>query len=356
MKLLYITNGINGAGGLERVLSVKASLLAEEYGYDVTILSLNNAHLNPFYKFSSKIKMLSIPVNGNVVKYWLSYKKGIQKIVNKIQPDIISVCDDGLKAFFVPSFLRTKAKIIYERHASIYMDSDTSLKSRFLRFIMQRQATKFEKFIVLTEGNAKEWKSSNVMVIPNPLGFRSEAINPLNQKRIIAVGSHSLNKGYDTLLEIWKELGTQFPDWRLDIFGKVDRNQTYEKKAQELYLKNVQFYNPVKDIQSEYEKSSVLVLPSRSEGFGMVIIEAMTCGVPCVAFDCPSGPADIISNGKDGFLVENQNKKQFVQKLSLFLKNEALRQIMGKEAKQSVKRYLPENIIKQWEILFKNLK
>jgi len=118
LKLLYITNGINGAGGLERVLSVKASYFAEEYDDDVHILVLNDAHLQPFYQFSDKIIFHSIDVKGNPLQYFLRYKNGIQQVVDNVKPHEILVCDDGLKGFFLPSIIKTSAKWIYERHAS----------------------------------------------------------------------------------------------------------------------------------------------------------------------------------------------------------------------------------------------
>src|SRR5690606_31798802 len=108
--------------------------------------------------------------------------------------NIISVCDDGLKAFFIPQFLKSKAKIIYERHASIQLNTNNSLKGIMMQLLMQRQVSTFSKFVVLTQGNVKEWKAKNVIVIPNPSSFESSVENPLNQKRIIAVGSHSRNK------------------------------------------------------------------------------------------------------------------------------------------------------------------
>lgn len=355
MKLLYITNGVNGSGGLERVLSVKASGLAEKHGYDVHILGLNQGNEKPFYEFSPKIKFESILVAGNPLQYWKSYKKGIQNVVDEIQPDIISVCDDGLKGFFIPSFLKTKAKIIYERHASIRLNTDNSLKGKLMQWLMQRQAAKFDKFIVLTKGNIKEWKASNLAVIPNPLSFESIIENPLNQKRIIAVGSHSFNKGYDLLVQIWKNIEKDFPDWQLDVYGKIDSKKTFLKMAEERGLKNIHFHLPVQNIQAEYENSSVLVLPSRSEGFGMVLIEAMECGLPCVSFDCPSGPADIIKDGEDGFLIAPESIDEMVEKLSLLIENEELRKSMGQNAKENVKRFSPNIIVQQWDELFKKL-
>lgn len=352
MKVLYITNGINGSGGLERVLSVKASALAEEFGYQVSILCLNGAHEHPFYDFSRKIQFVSITVGGNPIQYLSSFRRGLQQVVNQIDPDVISVCDDGLKGFFVPNLIKTRAAVLYERHASINLNTDASLKGRIVKALMKRQVTRFDRFVVLTKGNIAEWNKPNVIAIPNPLGFEIKKGGGLNQKRIIAVGSHSRNKGYDLLLEVWKEVSGRFPDWKLDIFGRLDREQTFVKMAKEMNLTRVTFHEPVKDIRSEYLQSSVLTLPSRSEGFGMVLIEAMACGVPCVSFDCPSGPADIISEGQDGFLVENENTRSFGSKLTLLMENEELRQKMGDRALQNVERYLPQNIVKQWHELF----
>ncbi|TXK75411.1 glycosyltransferase family 4 protein [Mesonia sp. HuA40] len=363
MKILYITNGINDAGGLERVLSIKSSYLAEHFNYDITILSLNNNHLNPFYKFSDKINMISIPVEGNVVKYILSYKDGVKSIIGKIQPDLISVCDDGLKGFLIPIFLNLKVPIIYERHASVNLNfnrGDYNLlgqfKNKLQYFIMQRAAKKFDRFVVLTNGNLKEWRSTNLLVIPNPLSFLPKQMARLQNKEVIAVGSHSYNKGYDLLLLAWKKVLQNQPDWSLNIYGKIDENRTFLTQAENLGLEEaVNFIPPVKEIQTKYIESSIMVLPSRSEGFGMVLIEAMACGVPCVSFDCPEGPADIIENGKDGYLVENGNIEKLASHILKLIEDENLRVEMGAKARENVKRFLPEVIVKQWDELFKSL-
>lgn len=355
MKLLYITNGINGSGGLERVLSVKASALAEDFGYEVSILCLNKGGENPFYTFSPKIRIRSIEVGGNPLQYLKQYKKGLQRAVDHLQPDVISVCDDGLKGFFLPSLIKTKAKWIYERHASIQLNTNTSVKGKIMQWLMKLQVPKFDRFVVLTNGNVAEWDMPNVIAIPNPLSFETHEVSPLDEKRIIAVGSLSYNKGYDMLLDIWQKLEPRYPDWRLDVFGKADPDNLFKKMAQEKQLKSLFFHDPVQDIKKEYLESAVLVLPSRSEGFGMVLIEAMACGVPCVAFDCPSGPADIIINNEDGLLVEKENTHALAEKLILLIEDAALRKKMGKKARENVKRYEAQEIVRQWDVLFREL-
>ena len=356
MKLLYITNGINGSGGLERVLSVKASYLTEHYNYEVTIVSLNEIFPNSFYTFSPKIKLQTIFVSGNPIAYFIAYIKGLKKIVKEIKPDVISVCDDGLKGFFIPILLKISIPIIYERHASIKLNTNSTLKGKIIQFFMQKQIDKFSRFIVLNDSNKKEWHADNVIAIPNPLSIYPKKTAKLVEKKVIVVGSHSYNKGYDLLLLSWQKIVESNPDWELHIYGKKDIDSTFINLADILKLSNsVFFHEPVVNIQEKYLDASIAVLPSRTEGFGMVLIEAMACGVPCVAVDCPSGPKDLINKKEDGFLVENGNVDELVKSINLLISDEKLRKDMGLKAKDNVKRYMPEIIVSQWNQLFKEL-
>lgn len=364
MKLLYLTNGICGSGGLERVLSVKASALAEDYDYEVHILVLNESvEQKPFFEFSEKIIRHSINVSGNPVQYWKSYKNGIKSKVAEINPDVISVCDDGLKGFFIPKILGRKIPLVYERHVSKQIELNSEMsglqraavrqKFRMMDFL----ATDFDKFVVLTPGNKSEWPLLNLDVIPNPLSFLPDKVSTLQNRKVIAVGKQSYQKGYDLLLQSWALLHDKKSGWELHIYGKQEPNLKLENLAEKLGISNsVFFHSPEKNIVEKYQDSSVFVLSSRFEGFGMVLIEAMSCGVPCISFDCPHGPGDIINDGKDGFLVENGNIEKFAEKLSLLINDEQLRKEMGNNARQTSENYKPENILKVWDALFKKLK
>lgn len=357
MKLLFITNGITGSGGLERVLSVKASMLAEDFGYNVHILSLNEKGKESFFEFSPKVYRHSVSVAGSAFQYAKSYTKGIQQKIKEIQPDIISVCDDALKGFFLPIVIRSDAKWIYESHASILLSNQgdgVSLHQRFQHLLKQFLGRRFSKIVLLTDRNMKEWTLPQLEVIPNPLPFQTENVSTLQNKQVIAVGSYSYNKGYDLLLKIWAQIEPGFPDWELNVYGR----STYEnlsEEAERMNLSSVHFFPPDPDIQEKYKESSVFVLPSRSEGFGMVLIEAMSCGLPVVSFDCPHGPGDIITDGQDGFLIENGHIEAFADKLSQLMQNSDLRQKMGNEARETSKKYHPEKIASQWDRLFKSL-
>jgi glycosyltransferase involved in cell wall biosynthesis len=360
MKLLYITNGIKDPSGLERVLSIKASYLAEEMGYAVHILTLNNKGAQPFYAFSTKITYHDVLVGGNPLQYINHYIHGIKKVVNTIQPDIILVCDDGLKGFFLPLLMRKPCPMFYERHVSKVVElgekpsffKKLTVGAKF--FLMQQLGKTFDQFIVLTPDNTQEWPMRNVRVIPNPLSFYPSESSALTAKKVIAVGKHSLQKGYDRLLQSWVEVQQVHPDWQLEIYGKFDERYRLKELAQSLQVDaTVTFFPPVADIQAKYLESSIFVLSSRFEGFGMVLIEAMACGVPCVTFDCPYGPADIVSHQKDGFVVRNDAISAFAQSIIHLIEDENLRKDFGKAAKQNVKRFLPEVIMPQWDTLFK---
>ena len=363
MKLLYITNGINGSGGLERVLAVKASYLADTLGYEVHILTLNNGDKKPFYEFSQAIKFHDIKVGGNPITYFLSYKKGIKNVLQSVNPDTISVCDDGLKGLLFPVFFGTKTPVIYERHVSKQIEIKTEhgsfiqkLKLKLKLSLMNYGAGKFHKFVVLTNGNLTEWNLKNLKVIPNPLPFQPNVSSKLTNKKVLVVGKQSYQKGYDSLLEIWKLVHQKYPDWQLEVYGKLNPALGLEEKAKDFSIdESVKFYPPVKDIQTKYKEASIYVMTSRFEGFGMVLIEAMSYGVPCIAFDCPHGPADIISDGKDGFLVPNGAIHTFATKLMLLMENATLRQDLGSKAMQNATRFNVDSIVKKWDVLFKSL-
>jgi glycosyltransferase involved in cell wall biosynthesis len=248
MKILYITNGIHGAGGLERVLSVKASYLADVLGHEVHIVVLNNKGASLFYTFSAKIQLHQLVVTRNPFRYVWQYIKGMRASVATLKPDVISVCDDGLKGFFLPLLL-PKIPIIYERHVSKQMAYGVNpsplkrLRVGIQLQLMTRMGRTFDKFVVLTQDNLQEWNLPNAVVVANPLSFYPETQAALTNKTVIAVGKHTYQKGFDRLLYSWASILQTQPDWILEIYGKADEKQSLYQLAIQLQIDNsVRFF------------------------------------------------------------------------------------------------------------------
>ena len=363
IKLLYITNQICGSGGLERVLSIKASYLADTLNYEVHIITLNQGNNPLFYKFSDALIYHDITAIGNPLKYFLRYAKGLRKIINLVKPDVISVCDDGLKGLFVPLFIGKPCPMVYERHVSknIEVKSDTTsylqkFKLKLVFGLMNLGAKSYDTFVVLTKGNLKEWPLINIMVISNPLSFYPSDVSSLENKTAIAVGKHCHQKGYDRLLKSWVLVSEKHPDWKLEVYGSIDKREGLHGLAETLNIAScVQFFPPEKHIGEKYQKASIYVMSSRYEGFGMVLTEAMAYGVPCISFDCPHGPADIINNNEDGYLVPNGHIKLLSENIIKLIENESKRKEMGQHARENVLRFSADAIVPKWDELFKKL-
>jgi glycosyltransferase involved in cell wall biosynthesis len=208
---------------------------------------------------------------------------------------------------------------------------------------------------VLTKRDAENWGNfANIKQIYNVLPFYPDQSAELETKRIISVGRFTSQKGFDLLIEAWNLIHYQLPDWQLDIFGAGEDEEMLRSLIRKKCLDNsINIHPPTKDIIKEYLNSSIYVLSSRYEGFGMVLLEAMACGLPCVSFDCPSGPSEIILNNVDGFVVENGNVDRLAEKIKLMATDIRLRKEMGRKSKENIKRFLPENIMKEWDELFK---
>jgi len=360
MKILYMTPKINNEGGVARVLSVKANYLLENFGYEVHILTQNEGNNPLFFSFNEKIVLHDMILKGNLISFLLQYVEALKKALTTIKPDIIIICDNGLKAYSIPFILKTNVPIIFECHGSKYIEekeqtkyfSGTKLKLAFKAFAVNR----FAKFVGLSSESLKEWNVKNGVLISNPLWFKASRFSDLKSKKVIAVGRHSYEKGLDRMLEIWKKVIEKYPDWTLEIYGKSNENQELQIMVNALNIKNnVTFFDPVKNINDKYLDASIMAMTSRTEGFGMVLIEAMALGLPCIAYDCPCGPRAIIQNNENGLLVENGNIDSFVRKLELLIEDESLRLQMGKNAQGSAEKYNLDSIMQQWKTLFEEI-
>ena len=363
MKLLYIVPNVNNEGGVARVLSIKANYLVEKLGYDVVILTQNEGNSPLFYEYNKNISFQDIILKGNIFKFFITYKKELKSRIDSINPDIIIVADNGLKAYTIPFIIKTKIPILLEIHSSLYVEESkqynlilNKLKARIIHKFKRFCANQYDKIIVETVSSINEWKIKDIIVIPNPLWFKQQKSANLKAKKVIAVGRHTYEKGFDRMLKIWQKVIEKYPDWHLDIYGKSSAKNELQLLARELNISNnVTFYEPVKNINEKYLEASIYLMTSRFEGFGMVLIEAMASGVPCIAYDCPCGPKAIIANNSDGFLIENDNENDFIVAVETLIENENSRLEMGEKSKESAKKYNIDVLMQIWDSLLKEL-
>lgn len=377
LKIVYCTPALYMAGGVERVLSLKANYLADNLGYDITIILTEGKNKPLFYPLSKKIKVINLDVDFEALwtcsffkKIFVYLKK--QRIFKKrLTEELIR-----LKADITVSLLRREINFINdiqddsrkigELHVNRanyrnFEAGDTNFVKRlFARYWMHNLVShlkRLDRFVVLTEEDKASWTElSNVEVIPDPLAFDIDQVSPLTNKRVIAVGRYVYQKGFDLLLQAWKTIEQQHPDWKLAIYGMGDR-KPYEQIIAELQIDRTRCHlnGSTSDIKAEYLNSSLFVFSSRFEGFGMVLIEAMACGLPVVSFDCSCGPKDIVRNNEDGLLVPSGCVDSLAEAMHQMMSDESLRQKMAKVATKNVQRYKLNKVCQDWQRLFESI-
>jgi glycosyltransferase involved in cell wall biosynthesis len=213
-----------------------------------------------------------------------------------------------------------------------------------------------DRLLLLTQEDADLWAVkglNNVGFMPNPLPMMPETVSPRTEKTVVSIGRLSHQKGLDILLDAWAEATRQMPGWTLKLYGAGELEQSLKKQATELGLDDsVEWAGQTRDVVGALHGASVFVQSSRGEGFPLALLEAMACGVPCVAFDCAPGVHEIVQDGVDGLLARPGNTPELARQLVRLMQNQELRDRMGDLARENVQRYSPESITQRWEELF----
>jgi len=354
--LLYITTNIQGTGGVARILSVKLNYLISTLNYRIFVIETNKKGSDFFYEFDEGI-VFNYLNTKNIIKY----KKQLNAWVNKIKPDVIVNCDNGFKGSLLSYFLSSKRSLIYERHCSKYIAVPglvEQLKLKLSNLLLQFHISKYAYFIVLNADEEKNWKGENIKIIPNPLWFSKEIDSvKTHHKKVIAVGRHSHEKGYDKLINIWEVVVKNYPNWVLKIYGQKDKKIPLEVMVENRGLeKNIKFFDPVDDVDIIYGQADMLLSTSLSESFPLVFVEAMAYGLPVISFKGTSGLNALVEDNKNGFLIENNDTPSYVEKVKLLIEDESLRCKMGDYAKNSVEKKLGlVDVMQKWNQLFHSI-
>jgi len=374
LKLVYVTPALYMAGGVERVLTLKANYFAEHDGYDVTIVLTEGKGKPLFYPLSDKVKVINLGLDFEelwtcsflrkiplYLKKQRRFRRLLTQTLLQLRPDItvsmlrreinfINEIKDGSRKIGELHVNRANYRNYNTEHPGILKRVFSYFWSRSLLSHLK----KLDYLVVLTEHDRKAWvELDHVTAIPDPLPFTPSAVSPMTHRRVVAIARYAHEKGIDLLLEAWAMAEKQTGEWRLDVYGDGDR-APYEQLLDKLHIdrQRCALHGRTSQVEQEYRQSSLFVLSSRFEGFGMVIIEAMACGLPVVAFDCPWGPRSIISDGADGLLAANGDVADLAQKLSLLMADDARRTAMAAAARQNVGRFQMAHVARKWNALF----
>lgn len=368
MKILYIFRSIAIWGGIERILVDKMNYLVERYGMDVYLLTTDQgSHPVPF-KLSAKVHHLDLNIcfykqyRYHFLKRFFYYERMLRQFeslvfehLNIVKPDLI-VCTT---ADHIGSIARVKGGIplIVESHSICIRTIEHGkfwLQRKVYRRNYLRALSKVNSLVALTEGDAQEWKNYHlpVCVIPNFVHQHKECLSDLQSKRVIFVGRFDYQKRVQDAIQIWRIVKKHHPDWVLDIFGEGEMLE--EVKTLASNVGSIIVHQPSYKIFEAYSNSAFLILTSLFEPFGLVLPEAMSCGLPVVAFDCPYGPADIVTDGKNGYLVKEHDIKTFADKVCQLIENDDMRCQMGQYALSSSRKYKVEVVMPSWIKLFES--
>lgn len=343
-KIVLLIGDITTGGGAERVVSHLANTFCEFY--EVELLSIYKANETPTFALDDRIKLS-----------FLHFKER-----KRVRTFFYKLIDKFYESYLLKKRYKNANIMIYNNmpHYPIFKNKNT----RYLHIIHEKQKkyrTKFNTYDTLITINKQQKEllqthHKHIIYIPNFLPqIPSQNTNP-KQKIVLSLGRFSQDKGFLRLIDIWKKVqeNAEFKEWKLIIVGEGVQKEQIEDKIKALHLSTSIIIKPfTKEVEKEYLGASIYAMSSYNEGFGMVLIESASYGLPSIAFDITSGPSDIIENGKSGFLIKDDDLKDYADKLQILMRDENLRKTMGENAKELVKkRFSKEIVLKKWQDLF----
>lgn len=370
MNILFVLSSFAHPAGVERVVSDKMNYLAEQ-GHHVVFATYEQGQHPLIFPLHEAVKHIDLgcpyftlyryPLYIRLWKAQYMKRTLLQRLQALIDEQSIEVLVTTTNAsMFMGEMMKMKrvCKIV-ESHGAF---TKTMIAADFYanvgRKLILHAIKKCNLLITLTDEDARYWRKyvKKVEVHPNPVSFYFDDVEHYvkNEGRIIAVGGLNKHKRFDRLIDAFALIAAKYPQWYIDIFGEGENRSSLEKQIKKLALENrIHLNGSTHQIATEYQRSQMFVLSSDTEGFPLVLIEAMATGLPCVATDCPFGPASIIEDGVTGFLTQ-MTVNDLAAKMEWMITHEKERKEMGGRAHQMAARYKKENIMKEWEKAYRD--
>ena len=369
MKLIYCMASVYNPGGMERVLLNKLRGWVER-GYETMLVTTDQHGRPPFYEFPQEVKMVDLGINytddlgRNPILQTLSFlrkrekhRKALTELLMRERPDIV-VSLFPSESSFIPDIQDGSLKMLelhFNKQFRLQYNRKglLGLADRIRTKQDEKLVRKFDNFIVLTRQDAEMWGNlPNLSVMPNAAVTMPHIEHKSGNHRVIAVGRLDYQKGFDRLLDAWALIPAELRKfWHLDIFGQGEWEEKLKQQIVTLGISESAAVNkPTDKIFDEYAASDFLVMTSHYEGFPMVMIEAMACGVPTVCFDFLCGPRDIIANGINGIVVPEGDLQALATAMQQLMERPEQLQHLSDQAKRISEEYSQEVIMKRWDL------
>ena len=371
MRILYVYDVIARFGGMERVIVDKMNCFSKMGNMEVYLITTNQGQHPVPFELDSKVHYEDLKVQTHLQyryrglrRLWERFRRNkmlnhrMADKIQMIQPNVLICTTSRLVSTMVK--LKRGIPLVAESHSDFENVMENEGNSLWSRIKAKRHFRKLQKvtaIVTLTKEDANAWKTihSSVYVIPNLVHLNdTKEYSRCGAQRAIYVGRYCNQKGLPELLSIWTIVHQRHPEWILDMYGDGELDDWLRRQIADLNI-GIRVNHPVKDVFRCYINSSVMLLTSTWEPFGLVLPEAMSCGIPVVSFAGLKGPDSIITDGVDGYLVKNRSVDDFADRVCLLIENPRLRQEMGKKAILSSQRYKAENIMPMWKDLFESL-
>jgi len=375
--IVYIYPELTIKGGADRVIVEKANYLAT-HGYRVTIVTESQLGREPSFALHPSVELVDIGLDFSrqyhhnfLSRAWIylflmcQYRRQLKDVISQLKPDvIISAMGRSIELIGKVKCHCVRMGEAHSIKANVRNLNQMELQgffyrivARYMRWHLNRDVKKLDALVLLTREDAAEWHEvRRTFVIPNSTPFLPERHSTLTEKRAIMVARYNEAKGYEYMIEAWSIVHQHHPDWTLHVYGSGELHDKVVRWIQERSLSSTMvLHEPTSNIMERYLESSLCLMSSRYEAFPLVLLEAMACGVPCVSFDCPNGPRNIIRHGEDGLLVDYLNPKALADGICRLIADEPLRRRLGENARRNVQRFSRDAIMQQWEDLFNKL-
>ena len=348
-KICFFSGDITRSGGTEKVACQIMNGLADKY--DISVISLTHSSEEMFYPLNSEIKKVALfDSNPNGIKQYFLIVKRIRKYLKTNNIDILIDVDTILDMFSVTAVGGLKTKLIAWEHFNFHETMGNKL-----RVPVRKYMTKYTDCVVtLTKEDRKTYSDYfgdklRVEQIYNPVEIaQTQGGYNLHSKTIISVGRLAKQKGFDMLVDVADKVLKEHNDWEWIILGEGDERESLEKKIAQKQIDNLKLLGRVSNVSEYMQKSAIYVMTSRYEGFPLVLIEAKANKLPVVSFSCKTGPAELVQDGINGYLINCYDIQAMADRICELIDNNAVRQRYSDMALLDTEKMNYTAIIKQW--------